>query len=192
MTPQGLAVGADIFRGVLGSIVRSTGVGYPEADDAFSPSERYPEYPFEPVARRENRVYALFRRSLEQAGLDAARQGSRAWNPLGDFVARGARVFVLCNFVYHRRIQESQRAFAAKCIHGSVLRALCDYLLIATGPSGAVVFGNAPLQSTDWQRVLSETHAATVLDFYRKQHQPIAARDLRLFVVRRSGLGRVI
>ncbi len=177
---------------MLGSIVRSPGIDYPNAEDSFSPSERYPEYPFRPLSRRTNPVYALVRRSFEQAGLDAAHRGTSRWNPLGDFVAPGARAFVLCNFVYHRRLQESSRAFAAKCIHGSVLRALCDYLLIATGPSGALVFGNAPLQSTDWRRVLAETHAATVLDFYEKEGQPVAARDLRLFVAHRSPLGRVV
>ena len=173
------------------SIANSPGLTYPDSRDGFSPSERFPEYRFDHVASRPNPVYPLVRQVLAQAGLDAENFGAPAWNPLGRFVAPGSRVFVLCNFVYHRRRQESDSDFAAKCIHGSVLRALCDYLLLAVGPGGTVHFGNSPLQSCDWNRVLSETGAASVVEFYARRGAPVAARDLRLFVSERNVLGRV-
>lgn len=173
------------------SIVSDPGVRYPEANELFSPSESYPEYRFDHVASQPNPVYAMVRRALEQQGLDRENFGTAAWNPLGETVSPGDSVFVLCNFVYHRRFQENDTDFASKCIHGSVLRALCDYLLIATGPEGRVRFGNSPLQSTEWERVLAETGASAVLDFYRKADQPVAAEDLRLFVTQRNLLGRV-
>ncbi len=177
---------------MLASILSAPGLVYPGDSDSFSPDLRYPEYPFDHVSSRPNPVYELVRGTFLQAGLDAERQGTSAWNPLGGFVPSGSKVFVLCNFVYHRRPQESPDDFAAKCIHGSVLRALCDYLLIAVGPTGTVRFGNSPLQSCDWERVLAETGAAAVLEFYGKQGAPVHARDLRLFVTRRNALGRVL
>ncbi|MGI9590104.1 MAG: DUF362 domain-containing protein [Myxococcota bacterium] len=176
---------------MLASILTSADLRYPSADESFSPSERFPEYPFDHVATRPNAVYAAVRTLFAQAGLDAEHFGTSRWNPLGEFIAPGSRVFVLCNFVYHRRPQDSERDFQAKCIHASVLRALCDYALIAVGPEGRIRFGNSPLQSTDWRGVLAETGATAMLDFYRKQGSPVEARDLRLFVVERTALGRV-
>lgn len=173
------------------SITSVPEASYPTGDAAYAPSEKHPELRCGEVAPAANPVYAGVRRLFEQAGLDAPRFGSEAWNPLGAFVAPGARVFVLCNFVYHRRPQESERELQAKCIHGSVLRALIDYLLIAVGPSGRVTFGNAPLQGCSWERVLEETGAARVLDFYRRAGLPVEARDLRLVVTEGSLLGRI-
>ncbi len=171
-------------------IARGEGLRYPEPDDAFSPGERYPEYAHAALARAANPVYAALRGMFAAAGLDAERCGTPDWNPLGAFVPRGARVFVLCNFVYHRRPAETQEAFFAKCIHGSVLRALVDYALLAVGPEGRVRFGNAPLQSCDWERVQEETGARRVERFYAEQGLSVEARDLRLLVRPRSGLGR--
>jgi uncharacterized protein (DUF362 family) len=165
---------------------------YPAPDAGFSPAERYPELRFGEAAAAPNPVYAALRGLFEQAGLDALHAGTPAWNPLGAFVKPGARVFVLCNFVYHRRPQESELDLQAKCIHGSVLRALVDYLLIAVGPGGRVAFGNAPLQACSWARVLEETGAARALAFYRERGLPVEARDLRLVVAERDVLGRVV
>jgi hypothetical protein len=165
---------------------------YPESEDSFSPSERYPEYPFERLAVKPNRPYAMVRSLLQDAGLDRAHVGGAGWNPLRDLIPEGASVFVLCNFVYHRRLQDSTQALAAKCIHGSVLRAVIDYALLATGRKGRVTFGNAPLQSCSWNDVLSDTGAARVLDFYRDAGAPVSARDLRLYVIERDALGRVV
>jgi hypothetical protein len=133
----------------------------------------------------------MVRDVLAQAGLDRERFGTAAWNPLGAYVAPGSTVFVLCNFVYHRRVQDSVEAMQAKCIHGSVLRALIDFVWLATGPAGRIRFGNAPLQSADWERVLAETGALAVEEFYRERQLPIEATDLRLFVTRAT-LGRLV
>ena len=168
------------------SVLHDPSLEYPDDSEAFAPSEAYPERPFPPVASRRNRVYAALRDLFHQSGLDSSRYGTKQWNPLGEWVPRGASVFVLCNFVYHRKPQESWQDFYSKCSHGSVLRALADYLLIAVGPEGRVGFGNASLQSCVWERVLEETGAATVERFYRSVRAPVSARDLRLWVAERS------
>lgn len=173
------------------SIASAPDACYPESGDLFSPGEAYPEYPFARVSSRPNHAYELVRRSFVQLGLDKERLGTAAWNPLGAYIAPGSSVFVLCNFVHHRRGHESPEAFFAKCIHGAVLRALCDYVLIAVGAEGKVRFGNAAVQSCHWEEVLSDTGASLVLDFYRGEGAPVSARDLRLFVADRSALGRV-
>ena len=140
----------------------------------------------------ENPVYAAVRSCLAQAGLDQERFGTPQWNPFGRYVRPGNKVFVLCNFVKHNDQAHSPLRFSAKCTHGSVLRAVLDYLMIALGGQGSVCFGNAPLQSCDWSRVLQETGADRVEEFYRKHAEgsvPVRAIDLRGHVVRQGRLG---
>lgn len=177
---------------MLTSIVSRPGTKYPSREDYFSPSTRFPEYQYEHLSRQHNKVYEMVREVFSQAGLDSERFGTRHWNPLGCFIAPGSSVFVLCNFVYHRRFNETIESFPAKCTHGSVLRAILDYLLIAVGEGGRVQFGNAPVQSCKWEQVLSETGAESVLKFYAGQGRSVEARDLRLFVTERDELGRTL
>jgi uncharacterized protein (DUF362 family) len=172
------------------SIVHRSGIAYPESDENYSPSERYPEYQYGHVATRPNVVYEMVRECIRQMGLDSENFGTERWNPLGEFIPKGSSVFVLCNFVYHRRFQESLNTFWSKCTHGSVLRALLDYVLLAIGSEGKASFGNAPLQSCQWKKVLDETGASAVLDFYNGQGATVEARDLRLLVAEQDILGR--
>jgi hypothetical protein len=96
---------------------------------------------------------------------------------------------VLCNFVYHKRFHETTRQFRAKCTHASVLRPVIDYLLKAVGTDGQVAFGNAPLQSCQWDRVIEETGASELLAFYRDVNARVRAVDLRLYSTQRSAIG---
>lgn len=172
------------------SIITQRGIRYPSGSEFFSPSERFPEYPFDTISRIENPVYRLVRQVLADAGLDRRRLGSSSWNPLGSYITPNSPVFILCNFVYHRRSKETSQSFLGKCIHGSVLRALIDYVLIATGPQGRVAFGNAPLQSCRWSNVLVDTGADRVAKFYAAEGAPVRAEDLRLFISKKSFLGK--
>jgi phenylacetate-CoA ligase len=173
------------------SILRSPGVRYPAQGEFFSPSERFPEYSHDHLAAAPNAVYPMVRQLLFDAGLDREHFGRPEWNPLARYVKPGASVFVLCNFVYHRRPQESELEQFSKCIHGSVLRALVDYVLIAAGPRGRVRFGNSPLQGARWADVLQQTGAAHAAEFYRVRGLPVQPLDLRQYVVDRSLLGNV-
>lgn len=172
------------------SVIADTNLTYPK-DGNFSPSERFPEYRYSDITTEPNLIYEAVRNCLAQAGLDFERFGSPSWNPMGEYIQPGQKVFVLCNFVYHRRKSETEDCFAAKCTHASVLRPLIDYLLIAVGESGAVHFGNAPVQSCKWSSVLTQTKAQQVLDFYHSIGEPVEAQDLRLYVAERSLLGSV-
>jgi hypothetical protein len=173
------------------SIFVDNTIRYPASSDFFSPDELFPEYAFGHISGQPNPVYRAVRTCLAQAGLDRERFGNGDWNPLSHYIPPGSRVFVLCNFVFHRRSVESQKEFHAKCTHGSVLRALLDYVLLAVGNGGRVVFGNAPLQSCRWKDVLADTGASAVLDFYKRERKPVQACDLRLFISERSLLGNV-
>jgi uncharacterized protein (DUF362 family) len=150
------------------SVCRDPGLAYPATAD-HSPPERFPESPFPDAPPGGSRVYGLVRRALAGSGADAGRFGTPEWNPLGEWIAPGERVFVLPNFVVDRRPGEALEDFQGKCTHGSVLRAVLDYAAIAAGSPGAVAFGNASLQSCDYASVAEATGAAEVGRFYRER-----------------------
>ena len=172
------------------SILANQSLSYPNKQDFFSPHIKYPEYKLNHISNHPNSVYDSVRHVFIQAGLDKDHFGKPNWNPLGEFIQPGSRVFVLCNFVYQRRPNEMLFDFMGKCTHGSVLRALIDYILIATGNKGKVQFGNAPLQSANWESVLSDSGADLVARFYQERGLPVEACDLRLFVAERSRAGK--
>ncbi|WP_420264231.1 DUF362 domain-containing protein [Candidatus Magnetominusculus dajiuhuensis] len=177
---------------MFASIVNNDQLCYPEGDAFFSPSASYPEYPFKNISTKPNRVYHAVRECLAQSGHDAERFGTPDWNPLKNYIKQGDKVFLLCNFVYHHRPQESLRDFFAKCTHASILRALIDYVYIALKGDGRISFGNAPLQSCVWEQVLIDTGANIILEFYKQNHVEVAAKDLRLFMAPRNPLGQVV
>jgi hypothetical protein len=114
----------------------------------------FPEYPFgRTKLSSANEVYGLVRQCLRDFGCDEEYFGTSRWNPLGTWIQKGQRVVVLPNFVVHRRPGTSLERFSAKCTHSSVLRAVMDYAMIATGDPALVSFGNAPLQGCDHERV---------------------------------------
>lgn len=173
------------------SVLLDRDLKYPEIPDGFSPDERYPEYHFATISPCRNDAYRAVRQCFAQAGLHSERFGTPEWNPLGELVRPGSRVFVLCNFVQHRRQNESTKNFLAKCTHGSIIRAVIDYLLLAVGETGQVMFGNAPLQSANWQAVLDDTGAQSVWEFYRSVGARVEAKDLRLLIAERRHIGSV-
>lgn len=176
---------------MVGSIIKSNELTYPDAEYFFSPHEKYPEYRFNHLSKKVNRVYCAVRQALAQAGLDKQHYGEAGWNPLGEYIRKGDDVFILCNFVQEKRTNESYYDFFAKCTHASVIRAVVDYVLIAVGNTGKVTIGNAPLQSCDFKKVIKDTRTDIVLDFYKANNLILTVKDLRLLNVRRTRFGSI-
>ncbi|MRR32097.1 DUF362 domain-containing protein, partial [bacterium] len=173
------------------SLLIDPSLTYPEGGEFYSPDERYPEYRYQAISTRSNPIYKAVRDCFIQAGLDHDHFGTANWNPLGDFVEPGSKVFVLCNFANERRSSERLEDYRSRCTHGSVIRAVIDYLLIAVGESGEVNFGNAPTQFCHWKQVQQDTGADEVERFYQNEGIPVAACDLRLFVTDATSIGSV-
>jgi uncharacterized protein (DUF362 family) len=175
------------------SVIHDRNLKYPDGGEFFSPSQVFAEYQLGHIAKKPNAVYAAVRRCLAEAGLDIENFGKPTWNPLRDYITPGQKVFVLCNFVKHN-IRRDAETMMAKCTHGSVVRAVIDYALLALAGRGTVYFGNAPLQSADWDKVTNETGAKRVQEFYvgpGKGDVAVQLVDLRQHIVHRNALGMV-
>jgi len=148
----------------------------------FDPSERYPEFdrmPYSPAIGAANPVYAATREILHALGLDRERFGTADWNPLGVLVRPGGRVVVKPNLVLHE--PASLKGSDALTTHGSIIRALVDYALLALRGDGEVVVADCPLQEADIETVLSTTGLDAVLRHFRDvARMPVRFVDFRL------------
>ena len=167
------------------SLIINSSIVYPSSEDSFSPDESYPEYRFRTVSTHQNLIYKYVRDCFLQAKLDQEHIGSSKWNPLGGWIKPGMRVFVLCNFANERRENETLVDYQSRCTHGSVIRAVVDYILIAVGENGHVELGNAPTQFCHWDRVLADTGTDKIAQIYRENGLPVEVRRRREYYLSR-------
>lgn len=149
----------------LVSISRREGIHYP-LSPPFHPSTRHPEYPYPPLISSEpNGVYDLVRDALAGLGLDARRFGTPDWNPLGDLVGSSGHVLIKPNLV----LDSHPRGGDIRCLitHGSIIRPLLDYAAIALRGKGRIVVGDAPIQTTDFNRATEVSGLKGVVEFYQ-------------------------
>ncbi len=134
----------------------------------FSPDDAPPEYPFQDVepANNPNPAYRAVRGALRLLGLDAERLDTPHWNPLGVVVRPGDTVVVKPNFV--RDFRETQSGHADCLItHGSVIRAVLDYVYIALGGSGRIIVADAPHNDADFAVIRQVAGLDEIQTFYQ-------------------------
>ena len=164
---------------------------YPGAP--YSPSIAYPEFEGGALSAVPNPVYQGVRDLFIALGLDRANAGTSRWNPLGEIVQPGDRVLVKPNLVRHYHPYGLDRLSIVT--HASVLRALCDYILLAGGRGARIVIADAPLQSCEFAEVVKLAGVDRLIEYYAGRRVDIGLRDLRLVraVVEQSSLyGRVM
>lgn len=172
---------------VLGTSARHVAVARgPMAYDApppFSPSCAYPEYPFRGAdavgAPAPNDVYAAVRRCFHLLGMDAERYDTPAWNPLGEIVAPGDTVVLKPNFV--REFRDTQPGHDDCLVtHGSIIRAVADYVYIALCGRGRIIVADAAHNDANFDAVCDIVRIAAIRDFYRRHATiPFEVIDLR-------------
>lgn len=111
------------------------------------------------------------------------------WQYIQSAIRPGDKVFILCNFVQERRFGQSLQELQAKCTHGAVVYAVCEAVLAALGDKGEISYGNAALQSSDWQQLMQQTGAGFLQDYYRREGRAVLQKDLRMLVHPRSFAG---
>ena len=150
---------------------------YP-AEAPFHPSERWPEYAWPPISGSRNCVYEAVRGALHLLEMDATNYGRADWNPLGELVRPGDSVVVKPNLISHsHKYQPSE--WQSVITHGSVVRAVVDYVLIALRGDGEVWIADGPQLDADWDLIIQRTGLQHVVDYYA-QVSPVPVRLLDL------------
>jgi uncharacterized protein (DUF362 family) len=133
--------------------------GYEGLSAPWGPGKHYPETerllgsassqgPF-------NEVYAAVRSALHGLNLDTVNYGTADWNPIGDLVASGQRIVLKPNLIRHWNPASDGRGGTVDSVitHGTVIRAVADYAMIAAGPSGSVAIAEAPQMDCDFDEI---------------------------------------
>jgi uncharacterized protein (DUF362 family) len=174
------------MAGYTVGIVRAAG-GYPTVAP-YDADERFPEYLGEIAAPGSNPVYRAVRDLLRQLGWDREHFGTPEWNPLGQFVRPGDRVFVKPNCLTHEyRASCGPGELYSVITHPSVVRAMADYVAIALQGRGSLTIGDNPAIDTDFEQLLQVTRLDTLPAVYRK-HFALEARILDLRPLRTGAL----
>ena len=164
-----------------------TTVTYPSSVYDFSPSILYPEYPWseEYVAKEDNLVYELVRECLHLSGYDDKKYGTKAWNPLGEFIKPGQTVLVKPNWVDNKNSnKEVHDNLACLVTNPSVVRAVLDYVYIALNGSGRVILADAPMQQCDIQDMFRIVGYEKLFAFFQdKINKKIEIYDLRKYSI---------
>lgn len=149
------------------SVVASKSV-YPN-DDCYHPHVSYPEYPWPDTVVKvgENQVYHSVRESLHLLDLDNGNYDKPNWNPFKDLIKTGDTVLLKPNMVRQSHL-EKEEEFEQIITHGSIIRAVCDYVIIALNGTGKIVFADAPETDTDFKLVCERNGLKNLVLFYKK------------------------
>ena len=144
----------------------------------YHPSEGYPEYQWG-VLGEQNLVYEGVRQLFYNLGLDEEHFGSPGWNPLGQIIQPGDRVVLKPNLLtesHKFRLGEWEQVIT----HGSVIRAVLDYVLIALNGSGEVSIIDGPTLEADWDAIIDHLGLNEIVNFSQSVSRvPIRLVDLR-------------
>ncbi len=159
---------------------------YPAGEQCWSPSERYPEYPYPEFSAGENGVYRLVRAGFYALGYDAAHYGRPDWNPLGALIRPGMTVLLKPNWVLHSNDDPSHDM---DCVvtHPSVIRAVLDYVLIALKGTGRVIVGDAPIQICHFEALHQSMGYDRLWAYYHEKGLSLEIMDFRGLVAHETG-----
>lgn len=144
----------------------------------FAPSCKYPEYAFGAAGSESNPAYDAVRNCFQIACLDADHFGTAQWNPLAELIRPGETVLLKPNMV-HQRHPRDPEGWKYVITHGSIIRAVADYVWKAVGPSGKIILADAPQTDacfTDMVRLLG---LDAIRDFYQERGLRLELIDLR-------------
>lgn len=158
-------------------VERSQECVYPSTPP-FGPDTDYPEIPFPAQSVEPNYVYRTVRTCLERAGLDHERWGSEAWDPLGAYINPGETVVLKPNLIKesHPRDPEGWRYVLT---HGSVIRAVADYVAVALKGRGTIIVADAPQTDSSFSAIVEVLGLEQLAEFYRSEGLNFELVDLR-------------
>ena len=141
----------------------------------YSPDEPYPEYALGDVAPEPNEVYRAVRRCLRSA---ASRLGLSPDNPLKRWIRPGQTVILKPNMVKERHPRDPN-GWTYVLTHGSVIRAVADYVFLALEGQGKVIVADAPQTDSSFDKAKRLLGLDELADFYRSRGLSFESRDLR-------------
>lgn len=147
---------------------------YPQTP--FNPPKNFPEYPFKGELQTDNEVYTAIRNIFNLLGMDSRHYGSAVWNPLGELIKSGDNVVIKPNLLYH---YHPEGRLDAIIVHGSILRAVIDYVFIALKKKGKITVAESPVWQADFKKILDLSGISEMAEYLRGRGVEIGIVDMR-------------
>jgi uncharacterized protein (DUF362 family) len=158
-------------------IERTSTAEYPQAPP-FSPHENYPENHFGEVGTHRNVVYEAVRSCFRASGLDSDNYGRPEWNPLRGLILPGQTVLLKPNLVKELHPRDPD-GWQYVLTHGSVIRAVADYVWKALQGKGKIVVADAPQTDSSFAEIVRKLGLDQIESFYRSHGLDFSLVDLR-------------
>ncbi len=146
-------------------------------DPPFSPSQKYPEYPFTDISSNPNEIYHSIRDILYELGFDEKNYGFANWNPFKEIIKPGNIVFIKPNLVNSYHFSEGN--LQAVITHGSIIRTIIDYVIIALKNDGKIIIGDSPERVAKFSDIISASGLLDIQRYYKNKGIEIEILDLR-------------
>ncbi len=151
----------------------------------YHASDSFPEFPDAAIGSSNNPAYRGVRSAFWALEMDKDRYGFADWNPLGELIGPGKTVILKPNLVSHRNLGESMYGLTdtdGLVTHGSVIRAVLDYVVKGLAGEGRIIVCDCPVQGTDWQQAVELVGLDKVANYIRAQYPEIdiELKDFRL------------
>jgi uncharacterized protein (DUF362 family) len=156
---------------------RGRSADYPK-DAPFHPQQTYPESAWQQTSPQPNASYEAVRGCFHLAGLDAIHYGTSGWNPLAELIRPGETVLLKPNMVHQRHPRDPQ-GWRYVITHGSIIRAVADYVWKAIGPQGKIILADAPQTDASFSQMVSLLGLDVIRDFYHVRNLDFEIIDLR-------------
>lgn len=132
---------------------------------------------YAPDCLNDQNVMRLVSESLYLLGLDVENYDSPNWNPLVELIKPGQRVLLKPNLVMHN----NPSGGGTECLYTqpAVVFSVLHYVVKAMDGCGSIVVGDAPMQSCEFERLISESGYQKVIDLYQSRGVDISLCDFR-------------
>lgn len=174
------------------AIYKTSETSYPRIKP-YHPSERYPEISYDTLSEEPNSTFLSIRETLSLLDLDKNNYGKPAWNPFGSFIRPGDIVVIKPNLVSHYNwgFRIGLTDTDSLITHGSVIRSVIDYVIIALAGRGKIVIGDSPIQSSSWPEIMEMIGFKEMQLFFETNFPQISVQscDFRLDLAKLSKWG---
>lgn len=140
---------------------------YP-TDAPYHPAQRFPEFGDRIPLASKNDVFPMVREALARLELDGARHGRQDWNPLGEFIQPGERVVLKPNMI--RQSHEFRPDWDYVITHGSVIRAVAEYVAVALQGRGTIIITDGPQTDSDYDRIRALMALDSIAEYLRSAY----------------------
>ena len=156
----------------------------------FDPPNIFPELLFLSPTNPRNGAYQMVRGLLAKLELDKKNIGTDQWNPLGQIIRPGNKVLIKPNLVTPKHYLGRRAAFST-IVHGSILRPIIDYAVLALRGSGSITIADNPVESAPFDELMQLTGIGQMVsELTTRGYRNLRVVDLRPKLIKESKAGK--